>query len=310
MNSAQKKRKLNISRVIMWLVILVLIVMVLSGILYMVSANEKTNESTTRAFGDGFYQLQEHIHYAMEAYELARQEAAVQAEMERIEAEKVTIIETWETLPAGTILQAEVVNFLQTDRYFEAYEISEAIFNIINGKSYQENPYVGLDDLRYLKVLHYNFDHELQVGELIVAKELTEDFIGIFTELFEAEYEIQSLYLVDNYWNGNPTDTDTASIDENNSSCFMYRPVTGGSKLSMHSYGRAIDINPQQNPYVSYRSGSPVWYHENANDYIDRTTGLPHVITEEDVCYQIFTKYGFEWGGAWNNIKDYQHFEK
>ena len=90
----------------------------------------------------------------------------------------------------------------------------------------------------------------------------------------------------------------------------MYRPATGSSKLSKHSYGRAIDINPQQNPYVSYSSGSPVWSHENANDYIDRTTGLPHVITENDVCYQIFTKYGFTWVGSWTNIKDYQHFQK
>jgi len=61
---------------------------------------------------------------------------------------------------------------------------------------------------------------------------------------------------------------------------------------------------------VSYKSGSPVWSHENANDYIDRTTGLPHVITHDDVCYQIFKKYGFTWGGDWNTIKDYQHFEK
>ncbi len=226
------------------------------------------------------------------------------------ESEQEKLVANWESLAAGTIIEAEDIDWNNLSQYFVAYEISDEVYNYINEKSFRENENVALSDLRYMKVLHYNFEHDLQVGELIVAAELQEDYIGIFTELFEAEYEIQSLYLPDRYWTGDPTDTDTASIDENNSSCFMYRPATGSSKLSKHSYGRAIDINPQQNPYVSYRTGSPVWDHENANDYIDRTTGLPHMITEEDVCYQIFIKYGFEWGGAWDNVKDYQHFEK
>ena len=80
--------------------------------------------------------------------------------------------------------------------------------------------------------------------------------------------------------------------------------------MSNHAYGIAIDLNPQQNPYVSYRTGEPVWQHENANDYIDRDAGLPHMITHEDLAYELFTQHGFEWGGDWNSPKDYQHFEK
>ena len=49
---------------------------------------------------------------------------------------------------------------------------------------------------------------------------------------------------------------------------------------------------------------------ENANDYIDRSCGDPHVIVQGDTCYNIFTKYGFSWGGLWSNPIDYQHFEK
>ena len=221
-----------------------------------------------------------------------------------------SIVANWETIPVGTVMDASNIDFNNLDYYFVTYEISDEVYNYINGKTYQDNPYVALSDLRYMKLLYYNFNHELEVGELIVAADLQEDYRGIFMELFVEEYEIQSMYLPDRYWTGDPTTTDSASIDVNNTSCFMYRPAEGSSKLSMHSYGRAIDINPQQNPYVSYSSGEPVWFHENADDYIDRTTGLPHVITEDDICYQIFTKYGYSWGGAWNNIKDYQHFEK
>ena len=262
------------------------------------------------AMQEGLGEMCYETNISMVVYENIQFEKAERIEQERLEEERQRLLADWPTIQAGTVLYAEDIDFNELSQYFVAYEIPLDVFAFINGKSYQENAEVSLDDLRYLKVLHYNFEHELQVGELIIAKDLQEDFIGIFRELFEAEYEIQSLYLPDNYWTGDPTDTDTASIDVNNSSCFMYRPVTGGSKLSMHSYGRAIDINPQQNPYVSYRTGSPVWDHENANDYIDRTTDLPHMIKEDDVCYRIFTKYGFEWGGSWEYIKDYQHFEK
>lgn len=241
-----------------------------------------------------------------------RKAAREQAKKEKAEKEAriEELLLNWESVEPGRVLTKDEYEKKRADEYFQSYEISDEVFAIINGKSYRENPHVSLGDLRYLKVLHYNFDHELQVGELIVAKDLEEDFLNIFKELFAEEYEIQSMYLVDNYWTGDPSSTDSASIDENNTSCFMYRPATGSSNLSKHAYGRAIDINPQQNPYVSYKTGQPVWSHDNADDYIDRDTGLPHVITHEDICYKIFTKYGFTWGGDWNTTKDYQHFQK
>lgn len=221
------------------------------------------------------------------------------------------LLDKMDTLKAGTILDANEIDSYE-DRFFYTNEIEkgDAVYERINGKSYKKNSNIGLEDLRYLKVLHYNFDHEIQVGELIVNKAVSEDVLNIFRELFAIEYEIQSMYLIDNYWMGNGGDSDTASIDANNTSAFCYRKVTGGGRLSNHAYGCAIDINPQQNPYV-YRSGGKwKWYHENADDYIDRTTGDPHMIVKGDACYEIFTKYGFLWGGEWENPIDYQHFEK
>lgn len=215
-------------------------------------------------------------------------------------------------LAAGTVLSAAQVDLGDLSPYFAAASIEpgDAVYNRINGRSWQENDHIALSDLRYLKLLHYNFRGQIQVGELIVNKSIAEDVLGIFRELFACGYQIQSMYLIDNYWTGDPDDSDTASVEVNNSSAFCYRPATNGTSLSRHAYGLAIDINPQQNPYVSYSSGAPKWYHENANDYIARDTGLPHVITHEDTAFLIFQKYGFSWGGDWTNPKDYQHFEK
>lgn len=213
--------------------------------------------------------------------------------------------------PAGAVLP-EGESAEELLGYFTISPITpgDAVYDRINQKSWQENPDIGLDELRYCKLLHYNFEGQIQVGELIVHQSIAEDVRSIFLELFAAGYQIQSMRLIDEYWTGDPEDSDTASVDANNSSAFCYRPATDGKKLSKHAYGKAIDINPQQNPYVSYASGFPRWYHENANAYIRRDTGLPHVITHEDTAFLVFSKYGFFWGGDWRVQKDYQHFQK
>lgn len=198
------------------------------------------------------------------------------------------------------------------DAYFKSYEITEgdSVYNRINGRSYYDNPNIGLGDLRYLKMVHYNFDHQVQVGEMIVNAAIAEDVINLFKDMFDIEYEVQSMKLIDDYWTGDGDSSDSNSIDHNNTSAFCYREITGGGSLSNHAFGRAIDINPQQNPYVWFSNGTPQWSHENASAYIVRSNPDPHVINEGDECYNLFAKYGFSWGGLWSGTKDYQHFEK
>lgn len=223
----------------------------------------------------------------------------------------VEVLSSIDAMEAGAVLDLAAIDMDNLENYFNASVISDEIFERVNEKSYRDNDVIGIANLRYLKVLHYNFNHEVQVGELIVNEQLAEDVINIFSELFEGEYEINSMYLVDNYWAGDGLSTDTASIDENNSSAFNYRAVAGGSNLSMHAYGCAIDINPQQNPYLTYNEeGELTAHHENAEEYIDRSSGKEHMIDHDDLCYQVFTKYGFTWGGDWDDVIDYQHFQK
>ena len=86
-----------------------------------------------------------------------------------------------------------------------------------------------------MKMLHYNFEGEIQVGELIMNERLADDILEIFQELFENQYQIQSMYLVDNYWTGDGIASDSASIDENNTSAFNYRQSVAGAELSNHA---------------------------------------------------------------------------
>ena len=216
-------------------------------------------------------------------------------------------------LSAGTLLSEGQIDKNNLSQYFTSVKIEEgdSVYKRINGKSYQKNNDIKLSDLRYLKMLHRNFNNDIQVGEMIVNKSVADEVLGIFKQLFSDGYQIYSMYLIDNFWEKNAGTADWNSIEANNTSCFCYRAATGGSKLSKHALGRAIDINPMQNPYVTYKDGKPQYSHSNAADYVsNRSSKKAHVITTSDKAYKLFTKKGWSWGGNWSSPKDYQHFQK
>lgn len=222
-------------------------------------------------------------------------------------------LESLSGLSAGTVIEYEKIDRENLSQYFTSSKIEEgdSVYDRIYGQSYVSNDNIGLGDLRYLKMLHINFDGDYQVGEMIVNADVVSDVLEIFEILCAEGYEIHSMYLIDNYWAGNGDDSDWYSIDDNNTSCFCYRSATGSGNLSKHALGRAIDINPQQNPYVTYPDGSPKYSHDNASDYVsNRSSDTPHVITTSDRAYELFTERGWTWGGSWSSPKDYQHFQK
>ena len=189
------------------------------------------------------------------------------------------------------------------DFYYE--ELSKEIKARITGKSYVEDCEVPFEELRYVKVLYWGFDEEPHVGELIVNKAIAEDITEIFKDLYEIKYPIEQMVLVDEY-----DADDEASMAANNTSAFNYRMIAGTNRLSKHSYGYAIDINPLYNPYVRVIEGKTVITPEKGEQYADRSLNCEYYIKEDDPCYQAFITRGFTWGGEWKNQKDYQHFQK
>lgn len=207
---------------------------------------------------------------------------------------------------AGSTVNSDVIDWQDLDQYFKSSKIDDKISERINNRSYRENSDIGLAQLRYLKLLHYNYDHQIQVGELIVNADIAGDCQKIFRELFEQEYEIEGMRLVDHFWTGDADSTDIASMEANNSSAFCYRVKTNGKSLSNHALGYAIDINPVENPYVSGDTVLPA----SGKAYTEREAAADHMIDSDDLCCKLFKKHGFTWGGDWKNPKDYQHFEK
>jgi len=213
------------------------------------------------------------------------------------------------------LVSLEQLDLDKLSNFFLSTKIVEGdeVYSRINGKSYQKNNDISLEELRYLKVLHYNYNNEIQVGEIIVNQKIEKDCLEIFQELFEAEYPICRMVLIDNYWTGDSVETDAVSIKKNNTSSFNYRNIPGSAKRSNHALGLAVDLNPYENPYVPTKNGAPDYSALDEQEYyyaMNRNAGVEHVITEEDLAYKLFTEHGFTWGGNWKSLKDYQHFEK
>lgn len=190
---------------------------------------------------------------------------------------------------------------------FYAKALDDAIKSKITGITYPNTSgmQITYDDLSYVHVLYKDFNNNTCEGEIICNKKVAEDFVDIFKQLYAAEYQIDKIKLIDEYGGD-----DDISCEQDNTSCFNYRVVDGTTKLSKHSYGTAIDINPMYNPYVKFKDGVAYTKLDCSQPYIDRTQDFPHKIDENDLCYKLFISHGFSWGGSWKNSKDYQHFEK
>ena len=207
---------------------------------------------------------------------------------------------------AGDILTEREVEQKGIDRFFVKEKISDSLFKRINGKSYKKGCTVSTADLRYLRLLHYTIDHRIKVGELVCSKDIADDLIDIFRKLFSAKYPIERMQLIDDY-----NADDNLSMEHNNTTCFNYRVVAGSKKLSKHSLGKAVDLNPLYNPYVKKRTdGTTVVNPKNGRRYTDRNKNFNYKINRSDLAYKLFVQHGFRWGGSWRTLKDYQHFEK
>lgn len=164
-------------------------------------------------------------------------------------------------------------------------------------KVWNESCPIKIEDLVLLKVPYYDFNGQIKIGNLIVLSHISERVSNIFNELFQVKFPIYSIDTIDKY-----RGDDEKSMEANNTYGFCCRKGVSSDRLSSHSFGIAIDINPLQNPYIS--SNEKV-YPELGHEFLDRNNIRPGMVNN---IVSIFQKHGFEWGGNWKN-PDYHHFQ-
>ncbi len=154
-----------------------------------------------------------------------------------------------------------------------------------------------LKQIMLIDVEYYSFDDKLHRGQLLINKKAKKDLIEIFEFIKSTRFPIAKVIPIVKYnWD------DESSMTDNNTTSFNYRKVKGTKILSAHSYGLAIDINPLQNPHIKGKIIRPV------NCTYDVTK--KGTILRDSKLVDEFVKRGWQWGGRWRSLKDYQHFEK
>jgi len=177
--------------------------------------------------------------------------------------------------------------------------LSAAMRAQMTGVSWHPGCPVSLGDLRLVRVRYWGFDGRAHLGRLVVNRDAASAIVTVMRTLYGARFPIRRMQPVDAYGG-----SDTRSIAADNTSAFNCRPATGSSSWSEHAYGRAIDVDPIENPYVSGGRTE----HPASVRYLDRSLRAPGMAVEGGVLVRAFDAVGWGWGGRWSGTKDYQHF--
>lgn len=156
---------------------------------------------------------------------------------------------------------------------------------------------------KVVEVKYYSSDKRIHQGQLVIDSELEKDIKTVFDVALKERFPIHSVipmsdprFRKDDRWD------DGLSMEANNTSAFNYRLTTGSTQISKHAYGRAIDVNPFQNPYIKGSTILP-----KGAKYDPSVEGT---LTRDHPIVRTFLRLGWVWGGNWTSLKDYQHFEK
>lgn len=160
---------------------------------------------------------------------------------------------------------------------------------------------VSVEDLRAVTVRVHDDAGTTKTAELIVHVAVAADIAAIFEDIYAAGYPVHEVATA-----ATRGGDDDLLMAEDVTSAFNCRYVDGTTKWSNHASGRAIDINPFENPWV--RSGARI-DPPAAAQFADRTLNEPKLILSDGPLVQAFKARGWTWGGDWAD-PDYQHFER
>lgn len=185
--------------------------------------------------------------------------------------------------------------------YFSASPVPDDVAAAMRGVSWRDEPRCPpLSALALLHIAHLDFDGRPSRGQLIVAAELVPATRALFARLWDLGFPVRSMRLIDELGG-----SDDASMAEDNCSAFNFRTIAGTQLLSQHALGRAIDINPRENPWLAQSGVQPA----AGAEYLDRRRLRPGMIVRPGPVVALLDELGWEWGGDWQR-PDYHHIMK
>ena len=183
---------------------------------------------------------------------------------------------------------------------FTAARLSSADVRRMVGTSWHRGCPVALADLRLVTATYWGFDKRAHTGRIVVHRDVAADVLAVLRLLYAARFPIRRMVPVDAYGG-----SDFRSIEADNTSAFNCRYVDGTTRWSEHAYGRAIDLNPIENPYVTAGGTTS---HRASRSFLRRAPYRPGMAVEGGAVVRAFDAVGWGWGGRWSGARDYQHF--
>jgi hypothetical protein len=178
--------------------------------------------------------------------------------------------------------------------------LSPAVRRTMTGVSWKPGCPVGLDELRLVRARYLGMDGRAHTGRIVVHRDVAGEVVSVLRRLYAARFPIRRMVPVDAYGG-----SDFRSIEADNTSAFNCRYVDGTTRWSEHAYGRAIDLNPIENPYVTSAGTTS---HRASRPYLLRAPYRPGMAIEGGAVVRAFDTAGWGWGGHWSGARDYQHF--
>jgi D-alanyl-D-alanine carboxypeptidase-like protein len=155
--------------------------------------------------------------------------------------------------------------------------------------------------LRRLRVAYWGFDGSAHTGMLVANADAVDDLVHVFSRLYAARFPIRRMRPIDAY-----RGRDEPSLEADNTAAFncRYAVAPGPRRWSAHAYGRAIDVNPVENPYLEGGRVHP----RNGRAYVNRARVRRGMAVRGGLLVRAFANVGWAWGGRWAGSPDYQHF--
>jgi D-alanyl-D-alanine carboxypeptidase-like protein len=205
-----------------------------------------------------------------------------------------------------------LVGYAATEFQGKITSVPPNIQQLMKEGTWRPNCPIPIKDLSYIQISYWGFDNQVHQGEIIVHQQVAAEVLDIFKQLFTIHFPIQQVEIPEKLAHSQkltkPFDLLLYAVNANDTYGFFCREDTQTpGRFSAHSWGLAIDINPFYNPMAGSEEVAKM---QKGRLYLNRNLKHIGMISAGDPLFNIFTEYGWQWGGFFEKGADYMHFEK
>lgn len=151
--------------------------------------------------------------------------------------------------------------------------------------------------LEVREVGYLGFDGKRHQGQIVCERGVCQELVDWFSRMERSGFPFRSVCPISKFGG-----SDSASMAADNTYVFANRGIWGSHEPSWHAQGRALDINPLENP--AFKRGKVI-----PPNAVQRP-GTPGTLSDTSLAVKCLREIGWKWGARWRRVQDWQHFQK